>query len=286
MLLSTIRLGILLIVALAYALLDAFNNRNVPNLFAYATVVAGAVVLLATYNFNTIVIGALLALLIGALSYILYRTGFLGGGDVFEFVAIILILPLQPLPLLTATPQFNLPFILSVFIATGIVAVWAVPLYYLLFAKRREKGFHVQRQAALSGALLLVAYLLLFLIIDRFAGFSLMTLVLILLIAIPSAIILVFQKLITMRMVSDVYPTALEEGDIIATNLMHTKDVRFFLGKSKYFQRLVTKQLMRDLKSVKRRLPVYKNAAPLALFTFFGILIALAFGNLLLYIIF
>ncbi len=286
MLIPTIRIGILLVITLAYALFDALNNRNVPNAFAYASVVVGIAVLLATYGTTVIAVGALIAAVVGALGYVLYRVGFLGGGDVFEFVAIILLLPLQPAPLLGALPQFNLPFILSVFISTGIVVLWAVPIYYLLFVKGREKTFRIPRRAALSAIALLAAYLLLFLAIDFAIGFNPTALALILLIAVPSALMLAFQKLITARMVADVYPSALEDGDIIATNMMQAKDLRFFAGKSKSFQRLVTPKLMKDLKGVKRRLPVYKNAVPLAFYTFIGVLIALAFGNLLLYVVF
>lgn len=285
MLASTLQIALLIIITLIYALFDGFNKRNVPNIFAYASVVIGAVVLVATNPQSTIVVGALLAVLVGALCYILYRTGFLGGGDLFEFVAIVLLLPMQPQPLLTFAPQFNLPFILSVFIATGIVSVWAVPAYYLLFVRNKGR-VAVEKKHSVTALALILAYFLLFMIIAAFTGFRLSTLALLLVIAVPSAIVLMFQKTITRRMVSDVYPKDLEDGDIIATNMMRRSDIGFFMKKSKRFQRLVTPRLMRDLRGVKRKMPVYKNAAPLALMTFVGVLLALAFGNLLLYVIF
>ena len=42
---------------------------------------------------------------------------------------------------------------------------------------------------------------------------------------------------------------------------------------------------MKELKGAKEKLPVYRNAAPLALFILIGVAISLIFGNLILLMI-
>ena len=86
-------------------------------------------------------------------------------------------------------------------------------------------------------------------------------------------------------MVRNVYPSQLEDEDIIAVYVMNEKDLRYFNSLSKSFGRLTTRKLMQDLKGVRKKLPVYKNAVPLALFTLIGGVISLLFGNVLLYVI-
>ncbi len=282
-----IRLITLLLITLVYAIYDVFNKRNVPNWFAYIALVIGVVVLIVTNNARDIVYGGLIALLIGSLSYLLYRSGFLGGGDFFEFVTIALILPVQATPLLGGIMQFNLPFILSVFIATGYVTVWAIPLYYLVFAKKTEpKKVGVDRGSLAAGLALLIAYVVLYLIIDYYLGFNATGFFLMLIIAVPSALILAYERLINFRMVSYIYPKDLEEGDIIAINLMTKRETQVFSKRAKHFERLATEIVMKEMSHIKRKLPVYRNSAPLAAFTFVGVVISLLVGNLLLYIVF
>ncbi len=282
-----LRILILVIITLAYALFDIFNKRNVPNLFAYATIVVGVLVAL-TYGAGMAVYGFLIAIITAALGYLAYRAGFLGGGDVFEFTFIGLVLPMQAMPLLASIPQFGLPFLLSVFIATGYVTIIFTPLYYIIKGKRKlgHKKLEVDRNKAIAGFVILVIYAGMILLTNYKIHYSLLGMAILLLAAVPSAAILIYEKYIYEGMILSVYPSKLEEGDMIATNLMSKDDIAYFRERSRHFGRLVDKKVLAKIKGARRKLPVYKNAIPLALFVFIGVAVSLAVGNILLLVFF
>jgi hypothetical protein len=161
--------------------------------------------------------------------------------------------------------------------------VWIVPIYYLIFVRRawsrKPDAHHV-----LMGLGLVVMYLLLFLLASFLFGFSTNRLVLLFLVAVPSAVTLTFEGEITTRMIERMSPKGLEEGDIIAFNMMSPNEKRHF-ARYPGFGRLATKQLIVRLKREKAKLPVYRNAAPLAFFILIGVVISLLFGNLALLIV-
>jgi hypothetical protein len=275
----------LLIITLLYAAFDLFNKRNVPDIFAYASVITGVVI---TFAYNTEFLGLSLglALFVGMLSYLIYRAGLWGAGDGFELVAISLIFPLQPIPIIQLVPQLGLPFILSVFIATGFVSVLIVPLYYMGFVKRpniKLRGPSLKR--VMLGIVLMGLYLLLFIFISYSYTFSLMNLILLLFIAVPSAITMIFEEEITSKMVKRMVPKQLEEGDIIAFNMMSKGELKYFSSRYPGFERLATKRMLRMLNKEKKELPVYKNAAPLAVFICIGVVISMFVGNVILLIV-
>ena len=282
----SLRIAVLLIIALAYALLDVFNKRNVPDAFAYAALAVGVVVTL-TYPVSVIYLSVLVAAAIGLFGYIVYRAGLMGAGDFFEFVTISLLLPVQPAAILSGIPQLNFPFIFSVLIAAGYTAVIGMVVYYL--AKAAKSGvlerYRVERRKLYSGLAIAVAYLVLLFLLSWITGFRPAAAFVILLIAAASALTIFFEKAINKEMVSYVYPNRLSEGDMIATNLMKDDELAFFKKRSKGFSRLATKKLIGEIKGVKRKMPVYTEGVPLALFALIGIVISLLFGNLLLYLI-
>ncbi len=279
MLLEFVRIGILLAIALAYALFDVFNKRNVPDLFAYISLAIG-IAITFTYPKSIIVLSTLLAIAIGAISYVLYKIGQLGAGDGFEFVTISLILPIQGNALLVSANQYGLPFILSVFVASGIIAIWVSMVYYLML--RNRKGLKASTNDLAKGAIIFIVYMaMLFLFIYIF-GYHIASVIIMLLIAIPSAVIVAFAKQINEGMVEWIYPSSLEVGDMIAVNMMASKELEFFKAKSKHFGRLATKEMVKEIKNVKKKLPVYKKALPLAAIVLFGILVSFLFGDVIL----
>ncbi len=281
-----IRLILLIGIALAYALFDLFNRREVPNLFAYAAL-AVAIALSVSYPVTELLIGAAVALLVAGLGYLLYSRGLLGAGDVLELVTIALLLPLQPAPLLAHVPQLSMPFVLSVFISAGYSAVIVLVLYYMLFARKSplEKNFHVKKERVLTGIILVTAYALLAVMMYALAGIGVIGIAVIMALAIFSGMMFVFERLMNYRMVSMLLPKELTTDDMIATNLMSRSDLAYFRRKSRNFGRLATTRLMRDLKSERRKIPVYRNAAPLAAFFFIGVVFSLLFGNLIFLVI-
>lgn len=278
-----IRIAILLVIAIGYALFDVFNKRNVPDIFVYAFVVVAAVIML-TYDMQTIYVSLIMVFGIGCIGYLLFRKGLMGAGDFLEFITISMILPIQPYPIFSSINQLGLPFIFSVFVATGYAAVLGMIIYYLGVAKA-WKGSKVEPSRLYKGLGIFAAYLALLLFLAYFVGVNIVSISLVLLMAIASLFAIIFEKEINKKMVSYVYPKELIEGDMLATNFMKSGEIKYFNSRSKHFGRLVTKDLLKDIKSVKKKLPVYTAGVPLALFTLVGIIISLLIGNLLLYVI-
>ncbi len=281
LLLYILRLAALLIVVLAYALFDIFNKRNVPDIFAYGTLALG-ILLTLTYPLPTIGISLLVAAIIAILGYITYRMGVLGAGDTFEFLFISLVMPLQVAPALISAPQFSFPFILSVFIATGYATIILTPAYYILRAKKKTGKIMVDKKGVPAAATLIMAYIILIAALDYLSGNALLVSVIMLLVAIPSSIILLFKNSIYEGMTQMVYPSQLEIGDMIATNMMDKRDLAYFRKRSRHFERLATSHVIAETKRIRKRIPVYKNAIPLALFTLIGVIVSLLIGNVVL----
>ncbi len=283
-------LAAMLVIALIYAIFDTFNHRDIPDSIAYASVIIGLLVTF-TYPEPIIVYSLLTAVAIAAVSYLLYRYGQMGAGDGFEFIALSLMLPIWQSPILTNIDQFNMPFILSLFIATGAITIVGVPIYYLMIYKpdaqqsKAEAKIGHGRKEAIQAAVLLLAYLALYGIIYEMVGFNYVGFMILLVIAVPSAVIMAAGRRINIRMVRWIYPDRLEPGDSIAVNMMGNDEVRFFSKRSKRFGRLATERLISEVRSVRRKIPEYRNAVPLSLGMFFGLIIALLLGNLLLLVI-
>ena len=65
---------------------------------------------------------------------------------------------------------------------------------------------------------------------------------------------------------------------------MDKKDIAYFSKRTK-FGRLASKRLISEIKGIKKRIPVYRDSVPFSFFIFFGVIISLLFGNLILTII-
>ncbi len=277
----SIQLLVLAIITVLYASFDLFNDRNVPDVFAYASIAIGVAMTLA-FDSGGAAYSFAIALIVGALGYAIYRMGLWGAGDFFALVAISLLLPVQPQPLLVAVGQFGLPFVLSVFIATGLVAVWVVPPYYLIFKKKTDWESKVNVRHVFMGVTLAALYAALLLMVYYLYGFALESIALIILVAVPSVIILVFEEKITARMIQPTPLGRLAEGDMIATGLMGKVDVKRLSRKYRSFGKLVTGKLAIEAQGAKDEVLAYSSAAPLAAFMLAGVVIALLFGNVVL----
>jgi hypothetical protein len=286
MLAIIVNIALLLAIAIAYAAFDVFNKRNVPNIFVYAALALGVAVTLLN-GVYTAEISLAIALVVGAAGYAIYRIGYWGAGDFFELVTISLILPIQQTPLLLSVNQYGMPFLLSVFIAAGVSAVWIVPLYYLSAGRNavkvKSKGLATEKK--ILSIVMLAMYLLLFFVISSFFRLSATGAVILAAFAIPSVVMPMYESRITQSMAKPVSAKELEEGDMLALNLMDEKDISYFKRRSKHFGRLVTNEFLNDLRNSDRKLQVYRNAAPFALFILIGTVISLLLGNLMLLIV-
>ncbi len=273
---------ILLLVSLAYAMFDVFNRRNVPNTFVYATVILGFIVAIA-FNYNVLTTMFGIVAVVAVFGWILYKSGLLGGGDVMEFIFISLVFPIQNIPYVTSLPQFNFPFIISVLIASGYAALIYIPIYYIA-VKRNCKPSKPNGKDVRSGLLILASYIIFIFFIYLTFGLRIDGIILIVLLAGASALTVIYEKDVYRGMVEFIYPKMLEEGDMIATNMMSNTQKKRFEG-IRSFGRLATGKLINDTKNIKIKIPVYRDSVPFALFIFIGVVISLVLGNLILFII-
>ena len=277
--LEVIRVLVLLAFAALYAYFDIFNKRSIPNSFAYLSIVVGIIFTLF-YPFKTLELSLLIAVFVVAIGYVLYKAGFLGLGDGLELAFVSLMLPIQPTPLLNI-PQLGLPFVLSVFISSGIVAIIALPIYYMLNSK-----LELKKELILRASVVFISYLLLLMLVYLLLGhIALVPTVFIIIIAFFSALIFLFETSLNERMITWVYPNKLGEDDIIAINLMSKKDIMFFKSRYPSFARLADKKEIAALKNIKKKIPVYTNAIPFSAFILAGIVLSLFIGDPILLIL-
>jgi len=277
--LEVIRVLVLLAFAALYAYFDIFNKRSIPNSFAYLSIVVGIIFTLF-YPFKTLELSLLIAVFVVAIGYVLYKAGFLGLGDGLELAFVSLMLPIQPTPLLNI-PQLGLPFVLSVFISSGIVAIIALPIYYMLNSK-----LELKKESILRASVVFISYLLLLMLVYLLLGhIALVPTVFIIIIAFFSALIFLFEASMNKRMITWVYPNKLGEDDIIAINLMSKKDIMFFKSRYPSFARLADKKEIAALKNIKKKIPVYTNAIPFSAFILAGIVLSLFIGDPILLIL-
>ncbi len=286
-----LRLGSVVVIAIVYMLYDLFNRRNVPSIVVYATLAYGIILTLLYLDVIDIVVSLLIAVAVLAIGYLIYRIGQLGFADVAELAALSMMLPMQNVPVLINVLQYNLPFIASVVINSGIAVLIIVPLYYIPLAARKFGSKRLDsmlpRGNWVKVGMITVVYALFLAFLVYFTGTGWPGIALITVMMAGSALLLFFEKPITNVMVRYVGLKGMEEGDIIATNLMSKRELANAKRRVPGFERLVTAKLMATMRRKRfgSRLPVYKNAMPFAVAIFVGAVLALLFGNLLLYII-
>ncbi|MCL5412233.1 MAG: hypothetical protein M1474_01170 [Candidatus Marsarchaeota archaeon] len=278
-----VRLVSLVAVAAIYTLFDVFNRRNIPNMVVYGTFGYGLFLTMLYLNVVSLVsIG--IAGVILALGYQVYRAGQIGAADIFEFAVLSMIMPLQMNYMIPAT-NIQTPFILSLFINTGIVAILVVPIYYIPLRYRAVHHIldNVEKRDAVRSVMLAIIYMFLIAFLVMVAGISTGGFALMAALMVASIAITLFQRPITMSMIRYVTVSRMESGDIIALNLMPQSTISNLQHRVKHFDKLVTDQLRAEMsrKHVTMRLPVYKNAMPFAIAILGGTIVTILFGNLL-----
>lgn len=283
-----VRIISLIAIALVYMLFDLFNKRNVPSIFVYGTLAYGALLTLLYFNESTILISGGIALVVLGIGYVLYAIGQLGMADVIEFAALSLILPLQSTTLLSvALPSFPFPFILSLIINTGIVAIIISPLLYIPLAKKRLKmplSSLISKNDVYKAVMIAAIYAVFLAVIVIYIPISILGIVVFVLILVSSSILLLFSTPMAKSIVQYLTVNKLEEGDMIDLTLLGAEKTRSMKRKLKNFGGLVTTKLIKEMKQkrIKEKLPVYQQGIPFALFIFIGTILTILVGNILL----
>jgi len=135
------------LVGVAYSSYTDIKTGEVSDKLSHSMIGLGAIIVAFSYPMAAAVWIFLLAAAVFGLGFLLYVFGQMGGGDVKLFTALALLIPYYPqsiAPLVSSlgiTPVLSpYPFIVSVFILSGIFFMAVIPIIYLrkLFAKKAK----------------------------------------------------------------------------------------------------------------------------------------------------
>ncbi len=252
---------------------DLYNKKNVPNNFLYGFLAIAFLVHLVTsvianqwdlFWFSVAVAG-----FFAAIGYIFYRVGQLGGADVFVLASIILLLPIHPS---FVGMSFNVPFIFSVIVFSGVLFALYIMSYF------GYKLYQIGAKANLLYVLMLIPYLLFAYVYVNSFLFSPVYFAFITILLFATIFFMMFKKSL-MQVLSEALPVSqLEEEDVLALDLMN-KD----LVERYKLQRLLTKKEINRLKKTKiEEVIVYTKLPPFIPFLLVGMVFALFFGKSLL----
>ncbi|NYZ76486.1 prepilin peptidase [Candidatus Micrarchaeota archaeon] len=283
---ALLRFAICFVGCAAATYYDLFNRRNVPSWVTYSLVAIGALFTLASLNANVIVSSGVVALVIFVFGYILYRTGQIGGADVLVFISIALLLPEAPQSmLLQAKSQLDLPFVVSVFVLSGVLAIFGIFLNYIpliiLDFLRGEKVRIDAAQVALA-AFTLVFYAAFLYYMNGMVELPQTQL------AIFAAVIVCATSLFALKdhisekyMIRMVGVNEIDEEDVLAIEKMDPK-----LVSEHKLDRLLTLGEIEKLKTLGKgkKFPVYKEMPVFMPYVLLALAAALLFGDPLAYL--
>lgn len=248
---------------------DLYNKKNVPNNVLYAFLAVAFIVNLIFFQEDLFWFSIAVALFFSAIGYIFYRVGQLGGADVFVIASIMLLLPIHPSFVGLA---FNLPFIFSVIVFSGVLFAIYVMAYF------GYKLYKVEAKANWLYLLMFIPYFLFAWVYVNSFLFSPVYFAFITILLFASIFFLMFKKPL-MGVLSEPLPvTQLEEEDVLALDLMNKDLIERYKLK-----RLLTKKEIERLKKTKiEEVTVYTKLPPFLPFLLVGMVLGLLFGSSLL----
>ncbi len=135
------------LVGVAYSSYTDIKTGEVSDRLSHSMIGIGAIIVAFAYPLATSVWILAMAGVVFGLGFLMYIFGQMGGGDVKLFTALTLLVPYYPNSIrpfigsLGINPiASNYPFIVSVFILSGIFFMLVIPLFYLkkIFAKQAK----------------------------------------------------------------------------------------------------------------------------------------------------
>ncbi|MCX6775332.1 MAG: A24 family peptidase [Candidatus Micrarchaeota archaeon] len=265
---------------------DLFNRRNVPAHITYGLVALGILFTLASFNASVIAQSFAIAIAIFAVGYLLYRAGQIGGADVLVFVSIALLLPEGPQPLLTSVKlPFNYPFVLSIFLLSGVLGMFGIFLKYVprtLYDAMKGEDIKLNTWQVLQSILLLFVYAIFLCYINALTPLPQLLLFIFVGVVICATILFSLKNHISDRyLIQMVGVKEIDEEDILAIEKMDPEVVR------KYgLDKLLTVEQIGKLKRMGKgkKFPVYTNMPVFMPYVLISLVAALLFGDPLAYL--
>ncbi len=263
------------------AYLDYANNRNIPDWLTYSLVAAGVLVNAATLNTGVIFGAFAVAFVIALIGYPLYRAGELGGADILIFIAIALLLPTQPKPLLAPAQAVQpiYPFVLPLFLVSGVIFTFYMLLLYaprVILSLARGERVEISKMRAASALVIIAAYSVILWTVSSILPFAPFLLALVFFVVLASTFFAVFKEHIARAYLIEWVPfKKIDEEDVLALEMMGKRTV------AKYkLQKLLSAPELQKLKKLKlKKYPIYKNLPALLPHVFVALLLLILFGD-------
>jgi Flp pilus assembly protein protease CpaA len=281
---AEIRIFLALAFTAAAAYFDVFNKKWVPNYLVYAFAVAALLVNVVFFTPQLFTQALAFGGIIFVLTYFLYRTGQLGGADVYVLASVAAMLPYLPKPLLAPAQAVPYPFILSVLAPTGLAFILHMVARFVPYVSRRISGGSVtfSAQKLIGPALLAVAFA--FFIYELASlPFALPPAYMAILSFLFAALLFfsLFKQEIKDSMVGMVPVGRLEEEDVLALDKMDPGLVKRLSLKPLMDAKVISALRKSGLKKV----PVYTGMPFFLPYLFFGLLFSVLFGDMLFYFV-
>lgn len=280
--LEALRIAVALLGTGIGAYYDLFNNKNVPNNFLYAFLGLAFLVNLVAFDSVATTYGVVSGLVVFGLTWILYKTGKLGGADVFILAALTLLLPLQPRSLLMAPPSVlpSLPFIFSVLLASGLsFMAYMFARSLPVVVKAVSTPGTIKPMSWVSAFAIVVVYGAFAYMVSTLAFLSPAYFLFLTVVVGASVYFTLFKDALNDSMAELVPVSKVEEEDVLPIDKMDAALVKKYkLGP------LVDAAMLKRLKAHKGKVLVMKHLPPYIPHLLLGLILSLVVGNIVLYV--
>lgn len=245
---------------------DLFKNKNVPDKFLYACLVAAF--LFAVFPFSDLSAYALAqGVFIFAIGYMMYKAGQIGGADVYLLSALAMLVPIPPS--ITGI-SMAVPFIFFVIIYAGLLFTAYNILYFAVKLSRERITKIDWVYLILAVPFAVFAYFYLNSIFYSPVYFSIITILFI-----GAVVFGAFRETMMKHAVIGV-PVEKAEEEVFASEYASQRERKIVKV------RVVDKKTIEELKKAKiKKITVYGKLTPFIPFLLFGLLLSLFFANLL-----
>lgn len=248
------------------AYFDLFNKKNIPDLLLYGFLAVAAIMNAFFYQESLFWFSLAMAAFISAIGYLFYRLGQLGAADIFVLASIMLLLPLHPS---FAAMPFNLPFVFSVIIFSGV----AFALYVLFYFG--WKMLRADAKPNLLYALMLIPYALFAYVYMNSFLFSPVYFGFITILLFSVTFFMMFRESFNRLLAEELPVSQLQPEDVLALEVMN-KDM---IARYK-IPRLVTRAEIDRLKKTKvTEVWVYTKLPPFIPFLLVGMVLSLFYAR-------
>lgn len=266
---ESIRILVAFLGACIAAYYDVFNKKNVPDQFLYGFLALAFILNVIFYQADLFLFSVGLAVFFALIGFIFYRLGQLGGADIFVLVSVILLLPIHPS---FSGLSFNMPFIFSVVIFSGVAFALYVMAYY---------GYKLSQQELkpkLIYGLMIIPYLLFAYIYVNSFLFSAVYFAFITVLLFATTFFLMFKESLNQLLAEELPVSQLEPEDVLALEIMNKDMIERFK-----IPRVMSEAEIARLKNTKvNEVWVYTRLPPFVPFILVGMALSLLFAKSLL----